>query len=189
MTTTCIPICSVYRPSLNTVYQPRTLPMTYKSLHLILTDLKLYYTASNKLATTSGDSLSQSLAPQQRTTSSGTSSTPNSPWLRPHLASPPSRRFATPLQRAGSATILPSLRRSSARTNLTAPLPHSVTLPHQDPASDQPTKPKTSDNKKLTHDVLATTRSNSKRPPAPGPRPSLITSRRYFTRPTSPGRH
>jgi hypothetical protein len=59
----------------------------YKSLHLLLTDLKLYYTASNKMATTSGDSLSRSLAPQQRTTSSDTSSTPDSPCtLRPYLA-------------------------------------------------------------------------------------------------------
>jgi hypothetical protein len=166
VTTTYIPICSVYRPSLNTAYQPRTLTMTYKSLHLLLTGLKLYYTASNKLATTSGDYLSRSLAPQQRTTSSCTSSTPNSPCtLRPHLARPPSRRFITPLQRDGLAINYPALTAKILSQNQ----PHSpaTALGHITASrfGIRSTKPKTSDNKKLEHDALVTTRSNANQHP------------------------
>jgi hypothetical protein len=78
-TTISTPICLASRPSPNAAYQPHTLTTIYKSLHLLLTGLKLYSTALNNPATTSGDSPSLSLARHRPTTSFGTNNTPNSP--------------------------------------------------------------------------------------------------------------
>jgi hypothetical protein len=64
---------------------------------------------------------------------------PNSPSTpRPHLGHPRSRLFTTHYPRDGSATTLPSPRRSSAGTNLIAPPPHSGTSLRRDPASGPP---------------------------------------------------